>query len=108
MGGQEGIWCHPGQDCPGRMGLSVACRGGVDQLPDMVDDEICWRYKEVVHSCKRCSDEVLALAGAGFCDDLEHREGFVGGAFLEGARDPDMCAFSCRPHREAAVGYMVG
>lgn len=84
MGGQEGIWCHPGQDCPGRMGLSVACRGGVDQLPDMVDDEICWRYKEVVHSCKRCSDEVLALAGAGFCDDLEHREGFVGGLFRKG------------------------
>jgi hypothetical protein len=52
------------------MGLSMACRGVVDQLPDMVDDEICWRYKEIVHSCKRCSDEVLALASAGFCDHL--------------------------------------
>lgn len=70
VGGQEVIWYWPGHDCPGRMGLIMAYRGLVDQLPDMVDDEICWRYKEIVHSCKRCSDEVLALASAGFCDHL--------------------------------------
>lgn len=39
-------------------------------LPDVVDDEIGWGYEEVVHSCKWRSDEVLALASAGFSDHL--------------------------------------
>lgn len=39
-------------------------------LPDVVDDEVCGGNEEIVHSCKRRADEVLALAGAGFCDHL--------------------------------------
>lgn len=49
-------------------GGSLGHRGPVS--PDMVDDEVCWRNEEIIHSCKRCADKVLALAGAGFCDHL--------------------------------------
>lgn len=43
----------------------------------MVDDKVCRGNEEIVHSCKGCADEVLALAGAGFRDHLQRRAGFL-------------------------------
>lgn len=43
----------------------------------MIDDEVCWGNEEIIHSCKGCADEVLALAGAGFRDHLQHRPGVL-------------------------------
>lgn len=53
------------------MGAEHGLQGrGRPVLPDVVDDEIGWGYEEVIHSCKRRSNEVLALASAGFRDHL--------------------------------------
>lgn len=54
----------------GTAGACSASGPGWRVSPDVVDDEVCWGNEEVVHSCKGCVDEVLALAGAGFRDHL--------------------------------------